>query len=211
MKLFIEKGYLQTRMTDITREADVSVSTFQNIFRSKDGVLRDLAEAMFDNQYALAREVVGQDVSPSLVFAVETCVQLTLTELNENIREVYVETYSQAKAADFVYQRTAYVLHDLLGSYQPECTVSDFYEMEIGTAGIMRNYMARPCDAYFTLDRKLASYLKICLRAYHLPEEEIAAIQAEIRKIDIVGVSEKVMQELFKRLSVQFNFHLSEA
>ena len=40
--MFIEKGYRETTMLDIIREAGVSAGTFQNIFRTKDGVLTEL-------------------------------------------------------------------------------------------------------------------------------------------------------------------------
>lgn len=197
-------------MTDIIRDADVSVSTFQNIFRSKDGVLLDLAESMFENQFTFARRVVGENASPALLYAVETSVQLALSELNENIREVYVETYSHPQTMEYVCQKTSSTLYKLLGSYQPECGPSDFYEMDIGSAGIMRGYMARPCDKYFTLDHKLNNFVKMSLRAYRVPEDEIKSILATIQKIDMIQVAEKVMDELFAMLSMRFDFHLSE-
>ena len=39
VRLFLEKGYNHTTVAEIIRDADVSASTFQNIFRAKDGVL----------------------------------------------------------------------------------------------------------------------------------------------------------------------------
>ncbi len=197
-------------MTDIIRDADVSVSTFQNIFRSKDGVLLDLAESMFENQFTFARRIAGENASPALLYAVETSVQLALSELNENIREVYVETYSHPQTVEYICQKTSSTLYELLGSYQPECGPSDFYEMDIGSAGIMRGYMARPCDKYFTLDHKLNNFVKMSLRAYRVPEDEIKSILATIQKIDMIQVAEKVMEELFAMLSMRFDFHLSE-
>ena len=43
VRLFIERGYNGTTVAEIIKEADVSASSFQNIFRSKDGVLSELA------------------------------------------------------------------------------------------------------------------------------------------------------------------------
>lgn len=193
-------------MTEIIRDADVSVSTFQNIFRSKDGVLLDLAESMFENQFEFAAKVVGENASPALLYAVETSVQLAIAELNENVREVYVETYSHPRTAEYVYQKTSTALYKLLGKYQPDCGLSEFYEMEIGSSGIMRNYMARPCDKYFTLDRKLKSFLTMALRSYCVPDEEVQSIIATIQHLDILKLAENVLQELFKMLSMRFDF-----
>lgn len=48
VQMFIERGYKQTTMIDIIKEADVSAGTFQNIFHTKDGVLLELIHFMFD-------------------------------------------------------------------------------------------------------------------------------------------------------------------
>ena len=47
VRLFIEKGYTNTKMTEIIGAADVSASTFHNIFQTKDGVLEELTDVMF--------------------------------------------------------------------------------------------------------------------------------------------------------------------
>ena len=91
VRLFIEKGYRGTRMADIIHAADVSSSTFQNIFHSKDGVLMELVQFMFENQFALASSLTMGNTSPALLYAVETSIQLALAEINENLREIYVE------------------------------------------------------------------------------------------------------------------------
>ena len=44
VRLFLEKGYKRSTLAEIIEKADVSYSTFQNIFRAKDGVLTELVE-----------------------------------------------------------------------------------------------------------------------------------------------------------------------
>lgn len=86
--MFIEKGYRETTMLDIIREAGVSAGTFQNIFRTKDGVLTELVNVMFDNQFSTAESIVGGSSDPVLLYSVELAVQMTLAELNENLRQI---------------------------------------------------------------------------------------------------------------------------
>lgn len=57
VNLFIHKGYHNTTFSEILTEANVTSSTFQNIFQSKDGVLLDLTEFMFDSHFKAARSV----------------------------------------------------------------------------------------------------------------------------------------------------------
>ena len=94
VRMFIERGFKQTTMMDIIKEADVSAGTFQNAFRTKDGVLSVLVEYMFDNQFAMARSALNGNDGVT-VYTVETAMQLAITECNENLREIYVEAYTR--------------------------------------------------------------------------------------------------------------------
>ena len=88
----------------------------------------------------------------------------------------------------------------------PENTVSDFYELDIGSAGIMRAYMARPCDKYFTLEKKLRRFITMSLNAYDVPDEEIAETISYIESLDIRAIATNVMKELFRSLAMKFDF-----
>ena len=201
VKLFLEKGYKQTTLAEINEKAGVSFSQFQNIFRAKDGVLTELVEFMFENQFAMARSAAGAKLPPIYVYAVETAIQMTLTELNENLREIYIEAYTQKEASEFIFRETAKELYQIFGPYQPELTARDFYDMEIGSASIMRGYMAHPCDEELTLEKKLRLFLTMSLRAYNVPKEETEQAIRFVEGLDIRTISERVMQELFKALA----------
>ena len=209
VRLFIEKGYTNTKMTEIIGAADVSASTFHNIFQTKDGVLEELTDVMFENQFGIARSIIGQDAPPVLLYAVETAIQMTLTERNENLREIYVEAYTQPRIMEQIHRQTSAALHGIFGAYLPGSTESDFYELEIGTAGMMRGYMARPCDIYFTLAHKLERFLRMSLSAYSVPKPEQDEVIASVLALDICAIADRVMQQLFAVLAMKFDFTLT--
>ena len=209
VKLFLEKGYKQTTLAEINEKASVSYSQFQNIFRAKDGVLTELVEFMFSSQFGAARKIVGSALPPAYVYAVETAIQMTLTELNENLREIYMEAYTHQEASEYIHRETAKELYQIFGPYHPELTARDFYDMEIGSAGIMRGYMAHPCDEELTLKKKLRLFLTMSLRVYNVPKEEMEQAIRFVEGLDIRTVSERVMQELFKALAMHFEFSLA--
>ena len=74
----------------------------------------------------------------------------------------------------------------------------------------MRNYMARPCDKYFTLDRKLARFLGMSLAAYNVPKDEIKEVTDSVLSIDIKNVANDIMKKLFEALAMRFEFELGE-
>ena len=165
---------------------------------------------MFSNQFGVARKIAGEAAAPIYIYAVETSIQLTLTERNEVLRDIYVEAYMQKEAAEYINRNTAKELYQIFGSYQPQLSESDFYEMEIGTAGLMRNYMARKCDIHFPLERKLSRFLTAAMRVYRVPEAEQAKVLAFIQSLDIKAIATKVMYKLFAMLEMKYDFKLSK-
>ena len=157
VRLFLEQGYKKTTVSEIVHKAEVSNSSFQNIFRAKDGVLTELVAFMFENQFSMARSTAGLQLPPVCVYAVETAIQMTLTELNENLREIYLEVYTQKEASEYILRETAKELFGIFGPYQPE----------------------------LTLEKKLRLFLMMNLRAYHVPEAEIAQAVAFIEGLNM--------------------------
>ena len=94
VRLFLEKGYTNTKVAEIRKEADVSAGSFQNIFHTKDGVLTELIGMMFSRQFGAVKPLASNVPSPAYIYAVETALQLTLTEMSENLRDIYVEAYT---------------------------------------------------------------------------------------------------------------------
>ena len=94
VRLIIEQGYKETSVSRIVEEAGISRGSYQNQFPTKDAILKELVKTMFGGQFGMARSISGEKLPPVYAYAVETAIQLTLTELNENLREIYIEAYS---------------------------------------------------------------------------------------------------------------------
>ena len=209
VRLFLEQGYKETTITQITEEAKVTRGSVQNLFPTKDAVLMELVETMFSGQFGAARTITGGGLPPVYAYAAETAIQLTLTELNENLREIYLEAYTLPDTAEYIHLHTTAELKEIFGANFPGYSDSDFYEMEIGTAGLMRGYMARKCDIHFPLERKLARFLTASMRVFKVPEAEQEGALAFVAGLDIRSIAENVMEKLFAMLEMKFDFRLS--
>lgn len=208
VKMFLEQGYKKTTLSQIQEKARVSCSSFQNIFRAKDGVLTELVKFMFGSQFGMAREITGEQLPPVYEYAVETAIQLALTEWNENLREIYIEAYTQEEASAYIHQQTAKELHRIFGKYQPELTERDFYILDIGSKGVMCSYMAYSCDAILPFPKKLEHFMRTTLCIYRVPEKEQDAVISFLMEQNIREIAEKVMQKLFQALAMQYEFSL---
>ena len=209
VRLFLEQGYKNTSVSQIVDEAGVARGSYLNLFPTKDKILLELTETMFSGQFGVARSIADSKLPQVYTYAVETAIQLTLAELNENLREIYIEAYTSPDTAEYIYLHTTMELKEIFGGNFPEYSDSDFYEMEIGTAGLMRSYMARKCDIHFPLERKLSRFLTAAMRVYKVPEEEQKQVLAFVRTLDIKAIATDVMHKLFAMLEMKYNFKLS--
>ena len=210
VRLFLEQGYKNTSVSQIVDEAGVARGSYLNLFPTKDKILLDLTETMFGGQFGMARSIADIKLPPVYAYAVETAIQLTLTELNENLREIYIEAYSLPETSEYIYLHTTAELKQIFSANFPDYSDSDFYEMEIGTAGLMRNYMARKCDIHFPLERKLSRFLTAAMRVYRVPEAELEQAVRFVERLDIRSIAERVMHTLFQTLAMHYDFSLQE-
>lgn len=204
-RLFLKQGYQATTIKQIAAETGCSVSSVQNLFRSKDVVLSQLVSIMFSGQFDSARSNLDRNLPPCYIYAIETAIQLTLVEANENLRELYIEAYAHPDIAEMIYQKTTVELFELFGDRFDGYTVSDFYELEIGTAGIMRGYMSKKCDIYFPLDRKIERFLTLSLSCYRVQQHEIDEIIKFIKGLDIKAMTTNILNKLFLLLDTGFD------
>ena len=211
VRLFLEKGYTNTRVAEILKAADVSAGSFQNVFRTKDGVLNELTEMMFSGQFSTVKGMVKDAPSPAYIYAVETALQLALTEMDERLRDVYVESYTYPPTVELICRHTTKELHKAFGSYLPDWTESDFYEADIGTGAMMRGYMAHRCDYYFTLEKKIQRFLEMSLSVYHVPEAEKQQILAYVAGVDVRAMAQQTLERLFASLSMQYDLTQKKA
>ena len=210
VRLFLEQGYKNTSVSQIVDEAGVARGSYLNLFPTKDKILLDLTETMFGGQFGMARSITDTKLPPVYAYALETAIQLTLTELNENLREIYIEAYSLPETSEYIYLHTTAELKQIFSANFPDYSESDFYEMEIGTAGLMRSYMARKCDIHFPLERKLSRFLTAAMRVYRVPEAELEQTVRFGERLDIRSIAECVMHSLFQTLAMHYDFSLQE-
>ncbi len=207
--LFLEKGYTRTTTGEIAKAAGIGQSSFFHVFPSKEALLLELVQRMFGGQFDLAGQHSGME-NPVFLYAVETALQLHITELTEPLRELYVVGYTLPTTSAYIYRSTAKRLQAIFGPYLPSAQPKDFYEMEIASAGIMRGFMSVPCDLYFTIEAKIARFLDCALKLYDVPEEKRQAVTAAVLRLDLHAMAAGIIQKTVQQAEVGFEALIPE-
>lgn len=196
IKLFLKNGYEKTTTASIAKGAGMTPSSFFAAFESKEELLLTLEKIMFSNQFESAGQFGGVSDDPVLLYSIETSLQIYITELSEPLRELYVMSYSLPTTSEYIYSSMAGRLQKTFSKYMPDANLKDFYEMDIASAGIMRAYMAKPCDLYFTIENKLTRFLQSSLTLYSVPKEVQAQITDSVLKMDLRSYAEQMIRRM---------------
>lgn len=154
---------------------------------------------VFDKQFDTAEELLkGVTDDKVLFYAVEATLQLYMAEQNEQVREMYNVSYSFTDSAKIIYNKMSEKLQEIFKEYLPHLKAKDFYEREIASAGIMRNFITVPCDRYFEMERKIKAFLETTFLVYNVPKEKIEEAIAFVSKFDMQKIAKDTLNSLLE-------------
>lgn len=201
-ELFLNRGYSESRMADIAKEAGVSYNEVFRVFGDKEGILCELVGLVVEGQFEAVEEILKEQKEELLLsYAAEATLQLYMAETNEGLREMYNVSYSLPGSAKIIYRKMTERLERTFRPFLPNLTTKDFYEREIAVAGIMRNFISVPCDMYFTMERKISAFLTATFLVYEAPKEELEKAIGFVRKFDWKKISVGVLGRMSEYLA----------
>ena len=198
-KLFLEKGYQETRIKDIAVVSGVGYSEIFRMYQDKDTLLSQLIDLVIEHQFEYSSSYLREITDNKLLYyAFESVLQLYIAESNEYLREMYAVSYSLPHTSHRIYQYITQKLENVFKEYLPHYMTKDFYELEIATAGIMRGFIINPCNMYFTMDRKISRFLKTTLKIYEVPKDKIEEVLEFINKFEFEVLAQEVVDTLYE-------------
>jgi len=200
-KLFLSIGYEQATILKIAEQARVNRGSVIYFFKNKENIVCELVAFVLEGQFKATSEFLkGKTEDKILFYAAETTLQLYIAESSEHMRELYSLAYSQSASSDIIYNKITKKLSEIFGDRYPDYTQGQFYEKELASAGIMRNYMTRPCGIYFTMDRKVSAFLENTFLLYEVPREKIEEAVRFVSQFDFTVLAKEVTDNMLTYL-----------
>lgn len=194
VELFLEQGYQETTLDQIAQRIDRTKGAVLRAYPDKESILYALVTHMFRVQFSAVRSLLGEKADPLLVYCVETAMQLHICELGEPLRDLYTSAYTLPTTSDFIYRSTAQELRLIFGKYLPDAAESDFYELDLVSGGVMRGLMARKCDMYFTIEKKITLFLQCALKIYDVPAQERETVIPQVLAMDLAAMARRTVE-----------------
>ena len=203
--LFLEQGYRETTIDQIAGRIGRTKSAVLRAYPDKEAILYALVTHMFAVQFSGARALMGDDADSLLLYGVETALQLHICEISDSLRDLYTSAYTLPTTTEYISNHAARELMQIFGQYLPHAALSDFYELELVSAGVMRGVMARGCDMYFTIEKKIALFLRCAMKIYDVPEAEREAVIARVLAIDLAAMARGMVEKTIQLAQAGFD------
>lgn len=205
-KMFLTAGYDKTTILKLVEATDMSCGTVTHAFKTKESVVCALVPYVLEGQFDFVQTLLnGKADDKILYYAAETTLQLYMAESNEHVRKLYNVAYSLPNSSEIIYHMITVKLENIFKELLPDWQTKDFYEREIASAGVMRNYMSVPCDMYFTMDRKIRAFLEATLLLYRVPDEKIRECIAFVSQFNFEALAKKVIDGMLVYLEKSEN------
>ena len=200
-KMFLEKGYHFTTMNELAKNAGVTYGELFRVGIDKENILCELVAYVLEGQFESTKKLLDGITDDKILFyAAETTLQLYMAESSEHMREMYNVSYSLPHSAQIIFKTITGKLEEIFKDYLPELETKDFYELEIASAGIMRNFMSVPCNMYFTMDRKVRRFLETTFLVYRVSDEKINEAIEFVSKFDFKEIASQVIDQMLSYL-----------
>ena len=211
VELFLEQGYQETTLDQIAERIDRTKGAVLRAYPDKESILYALVTHMFRVQFSAVRSLLGEKADPLLVYCVETAMQLHICELGEPLRDLYTSAYTLPTTSDFIYRSTAQELRLIFGKYLPDAAESDFYELDLVSGGVMRGLMARKCDMYFTIEKKITLFLQCALKIYDVPAQERETVIPQVLAMDLAAMARSTVENTVRLAQAGFDMETLRA
>lgn len=205
-KMFLTVGYDKSTVLKIADEAKLNSGSVIYAYKTKENVVCDLVKYVLNGQFEFTENLLKDKTDDKILFyAAETILQLYMAESNENVRKLYNVAYSLPKSSEIIFHMITEKLENIFKDSLPSWKTKDFYEREIASAGIMRNFMSVPCDMYFTMDRKVKSFLESTLLLYHVSQKKIQEAINFVSQFDFESLAKQIIDGMLAKLEKNEN------
>lgn len=193
-KLFIEDGYSNTTLSKIAKTLDLSTGNITFYFKTKEHLLAELVNEMFDFQDILMEQAADEGKTSLLAYCLELTSIAAACDRDAAARDFFTASYASEITLKLIRENDTEKTKAVFGEFRPEWTDVQWRATENVVSGIeYATIMTRAEDTPLHLQIECA--LDTILQLYGVPE---ALRRQKIRKVlsmDYRSLGSRILRE----------------
>lgn len=189
-KLFIEKGYAQTTIREMSIISGVSSGSIYHFFADKEGVFLHLTLDVFESTLQAATERAARHRDPYLSLSLKWAFLMRLISADKRVAELFSVAYSSQKISERLLkvstQRHQQLLGDVLGDWDSE----QFFIATLLLGGVLSALVSEKVNIdSLSEEKRIRALLSTVLPAFGVePDKARELIQKSMKFVPTIAL-----------------------
>jgi len=197
---FLEKGYSNTTIREISNELNMSPGHILFYFPSKEHMLAVLADMLCDFQWQMMKQYVVEGHSSLAAACLEITAMAAVCEENEVARDFYISCYTHPTTLEIIRRNDADRSKLIYEKYCRDWSMEQFNGAEIIVSGIeYSSLMNTPSSP--SLEMRVRQALNSIMSVFGVPEEAKKEQIETVLSLDYREIGKNILGEFQKYIN----------
>ena len=193
LRLFLEKGFTNVAVSEISKAVGISKGNFTFHYATKEHLLTELIEDLCEFQWIVMEREVEKNNS-LIAYLYELTTMAGSCYNNPVAKDLYVSAYIHPMSLRMIRENDTQKAMQIFTKYCPDWTKKDFKLAENIVSGMEYAMFVTEHEEGITLDEKLRATLDAIMKIYNVPKN----VRKESLDIVLVMDYRKIGQHILK-------------
>lgn len=194
LHLFLEKGFTNVAVSEISKEVGISKGNFTFHYATKEHLLTELIKDLCAFQWlVMEREVEKENALMAYLFELATMAGSCYN--NPVAKDLYVSAYTHPMSLRTIRENDTEKAMRIFGTYCPDWEEKDFALAENVVSGIEYAMFVTEHEEKITLDEKIVATLDAIMKIYNVPKDISEVSLKKVLALDYRKIGQRILGE----------------
>lgn len=195
LHLFLEKGFTNVAVSEISKEIGISKGNFTFHYATKEHLLTELIKDLCEFQWLVMERELEEENNPLLAYLFELTTMAGSCYNNSVAKDLYISAYTHPMSLRMIRENDTEKAQKIFNEYCPDWMEKDFALAENIVSGIEYAMFLAVHEEDITLDEKISATLDAIMKIYNVPKDIREESLKKILAMDYCKIGQRILGE----------------
>lgn len=210
-RLFLEEGYTNVLISNITKEIGISKGNLTFHFPTKEHMLAELIKYLCDFQWQIMEQEVAEGNTSLTAYLFELTTMAGSCYEKPIAKDLYVAAYIHPMSLRIIRENDTIKVKKIFAEFCPDWKDADFVLAENIVSGIEYSMFVTENEDKISLDEKIAGSLDAIMKIYDVPRDVREKSIEKVLEMDYRRIGQRILKEFYDYVEAVNRKALEEA
>lgn len=195
LHLFLEKGFTNVAVSEISKEIGISKGNFTFHYATKEHLLTELIKDLCEFQWLVMERELEEENNPLLAYLFELTTMAGSCYNNSVAKDLYISAYTHPMSLRMIRENDTEKAQKIFNEYCPDWMEKDFALAENIVSGIEYAMFLAVHEEDITLDEIISATLDAIMKIYNVPKDIREESLKKILAMDYCKIGQRILGE----------------